>query len=253
MQVDLAFSPEREVEELRAYLGDDFRPENLENYQDVLDAEVEAVADEGRLYRTSQAYLYNLTVFAMSRTKLPYLQMLTGLVAPGARVLDYGCGIGSDGLLLLEAGYDVEFADFANPSTEYLRWRLDRRGFDAPVHDLDAGVPGDFDASFAFDVLEHVPDAFPLVSAMEARAALVMFNLLEYEPHEQELHYPLPIARILRHAARQHVKDYRIFYGSSHLVAYATGAATPLRQLLSAGRLAKGRARRVIGRTRISR
>ena len=75
---------------------------------------------------------------------------------PGSRLLDYGCGIGSDGLMLLEAGYRVEFADFDNPSTEYLRWRLEQRGFDAPVHDLDKDVPDGFDAAYAFDVIEHV-------------------------------------------------------------------------------------------------
>ena len=52
-------------------------------------------------------------------------------------MLDYGCGIGSDGLALIEAGYEVTFADFDNPSTRYLRWRLEQRGLDAPVHDLD--------------------------------------------------------------------------------------------------------------------
>jgi hypothetical protein len=29
-----------------------------------------------------------------------------------------------------------------NPSVTYLRWRLERRGIDAPVHGLDVGVPG---------------------------------------------------------------------------------------------------------------
>ena len=113
--------------------------------------------DEGRFYRESRAYLYNLTAFAMTGTKLPYLELLTRLVPPGSRVLDYGCGIGSDGLLLLAAGYEVEFADFDNPSTEYLRWRLQRRGLSAPVHDIDGVVPGGFDLAYAFDVIEHCP------------------------------------------------------------------------------------------------
>ena len=92
----------------------------------------------------------------MTGTKLPYLRELARHVPPGSRLLDYGCGIGSDGLLLLEAGYRVEFADFDNPSTEFLRWRLERRGLDAPVHDLDKEVPDGFDAAYAFDVIEHV-------------------------------------------------------------------------------------------------
>ena len=179
MPATLAFSPEREEQELRAYLGAEYRRENLENYQHLLDAEVNAVGDETELYRTSRAYLYNLTAFAMTGTKLPYLRRLVEHMPPGSRVLDYGCGIGSDGLLLLEAGYDVEFADFANPSTEYLRWRLERRGLAAPIHDLDGSVPDGFDAAYAFDVIEHVPDAFAFLAEMESRASLVQVNFLE--------------------------------------------------------------------------
>src|SRR3712207_2337898 len=159
-----------EEAELQAYLGDDYDRGRLERWEEILDEEVAEVGDEGRLYRTSQAYLYNLTVFAMSGTKLPYLQLLTSVVPPGSRVLDYGCGIGSDGLMLLEAGYRVEFADFDNPSTRYLRWRLQHRGLDAALHDLDREVPGGFDAAYAFDVIEHVPDAYAFIGEMERRA-----------------------------------------------------------------------------------
>src|SRR5919108_2256211 len=183
----LNFDPNREEADLRAFLGDDYERERLERYQEVLDEEVAAIGDEGKLYRTSKAYLYNLTAFAMTGTKLPYLDALTRLIPPGSRVLDYGCGIGSDGLLLLEAGYRVEFADYDNPSTAFLRWRLEQRSLDAPVHDLDREVPRGFDAAYAFDVIEHVPDAFGFLEELERRAALVEVNLLEFDPHEQEL------------------------------------------------------------------
>src|SRR5947209_497340 len=136
----LNFRPEREEGELRAYLGEDFRLDRLRRYQDTLDAEFAASDDEADFYRTSKGYLYNLTAFAMTGTKLPYLRELTRRVPPGSRLLDYGCGIGSDGLMLLEAGYRVEFADFDNPSTAYLRWRLEQRGLEAAVHDLDREV-----------------------------------------------------------------------------------------------------------------
>lgn len=243
MSTTLIPKPEREEEELRAYLGDEYRQEYLHNYQDLLDAEVASVGDEAELYRTSRAYLYNLTAFAMTGTKLPYLQMLVDRVAPGARILDYGCGIGSDGLLLLDAGYEVEFADFANPSVDYLRWRLQQRGYDAKVHDLDGDVPGGFDAAYAFDVVEHVPDSFGLLAEMESRARLVEVNLLEYDAHEQELHYRLPIGRLLLHAARHQLEDYRILYGTSHVILYGPERAGAIRAARNLGRLASGFAR----------
>ena len=150
--------------------------------------------------------------------------------------------------MLLEAGYRVEFADFDNPSTEYLRWRLEQRGFDAPVHDLDKDVPGGFDAAYAFDVIEHVKDPWAFLREMEKRAALVEVNLLEFDEHEQELHYELPIPEILRHAADRGLERYRVHYGSSHLILYRPEPAPAARRLGNRLKLAAGRARQRVRR-----
>jgi SAM-dependent methyltransferase len=157
----------------------------------------------------------------MTGTKLPYLEELTSVVPPGSRVLDYGCGIGSDGLLLAKAGYQVEFADFDNPSVAYLRWRLEQLGIDAPVHDLDVHVPDGFDAAYAFDVIEHVDDAFAFLGEMERRAEIVEVNLLEPEPDEQALHHQLPIPELLRYAGQRRLLRYRLLHDRrSHLLLY---------------------------------
>src|SRR3954454_9895904 len=100
----ITVDPERELAELREYLGDDYDRARLQRYEQAVDEELAEVGDEATLYRTSQMYLYNLTAFAMSRPREPYLRDVTALVPAGGRILDYGCGIGSDGLLLLEAG-----------------------------------------------------------------------------------------------------------------------------------------------------
>ena len=224
--VALGLDPAREETELRSYLGDDFRLDRLQHYQAHLDEEFADVGHEDTFYLTSKAYLYNLTAFAMTGTKLPYLRELTARAPAGARLLDYGCGIGSDGLLLLEAGYRVEFADFANPSVEYLRWRLARRGLKAPIHDLKAGVPDGFDAAYAFDVIEHVPDAFAFLGEMEQRAKLVVVNFLEPEPGDQDLHHDLPIRALLHHVARRRLRKYAVLHGRSHLVLYEPAPAS---------------------------
>jgi SAM-dependent methyltransferase len=239
---DLRFDAAREEAELREYLGQSFEPDRLWRYEDQLDAEFEQIGAEQRFYRQSQAYLYNLTAFAMTGTKLPYLRELVKRVMPGSRLLDYGCGIGSDGLMLLEAGYEVEFADFNNPSIEYLRWRLARRGLDARIHDLDVDVPGGFDAAYAFDVIEHVRDPFEFLRALESRARLVEVNFLE--PDEQPLHHTLPIHALLAHAGNRRLRRYQILHGRSHLVLYESRAATRPARLLNFARLAVGRAGR---------
>jgi SAM-dependent methyltransferase len=240
---DLRFDPDREEAELREYLGEAFELERLWHYQEQVDAEFAATGDEDTFYRTSTAYLYNLTAFAMTNTKRPYIRELVRRVPAGSRLLDYGCGIGSDGLLLLEAGYRVEFADFDNPSTQYLRWRLARRGLDAAVHDLGArdGVPGGFDAAYAFDVIEHVRDPFQFLREMEQRARLVEVNFLEPEPDDQPLHYELPISALLAHAAQHRVRFYGLLYGRSHLVLYEPGRASRWERAASRARIALGR------------
>ena len=239
--VDLRFDPAREEAELRAYVGDAFDLDRLRNYEAQLDDEFGACGDEGRFYRSSEAYLYNLTAFAMTGTKLPYLGELTRHVPPGSRLLDYGCGIGSDGLMLLEAGYRVEFADFDNPSVQYLRWRLARRGIEAPIHDLDRAVPDGFEAAYALDVIEHVDEPMALLEEMERRARLVMVNLLESEPGETALHHELPVADLVRRAARRDLIAYRVLHGRSHLLVYSPAVASPWRRFRARLRVARER------------
>jgi SAM-dependent methyltransferase len=238
---DPRLDPASEQAELEEYLGASFELDRLWHYQEQLDSEFAAADDEDAFYRSSIGYLYNLTAFAMTGTKLPYLRELLDRLSPGARVLDYGCGIGSDGLMLLERGYRVEFADYSNPSTEYLRWRLARRGLDAPIHDLDADVPSGFDAAYAFDVIEHVRDPFAFLNELEQRARLVEVNFLEPSPGDQDLHHVLPIRPLLSHVAGRRLRCYRLLYGRSHLVLYEPRQQTPTARLFNRTRIATGR------------
>jgi SAM-dependent methyltransferase len=226
-----------EEAELKAYLGERFDRRRLERHGEEVEAELARIGDEGTLYRTSEAYLYDLTAFAMWETKVPYRAAVMRAVKPGASVLDYGCGIGSDGLRLLASGYRVAFADFANPSTRYLRWRLERRGLSAPVYDLDAGgPPGGFDLAYAFDVIEHVEDPFAFLAALEDRGRLVLVNLLEPAPGDTALHHELPVAGLIEHAIASGLRSYALHHGRSHLVLYAPGTRASRRAVAEARR-----------------
>ncbi|MGI8803544.1 MAG: class I SAM-dependent methyltransferase [Solirubrobacteraceae bacterium] len=238
--------PEREEAELRRYLGGAYDHSRLIDWEGQLEREAERLGDEQLLYHESEAYLYNLTAFAMTRTKEPYLRDLAALVPAPARVLDYGCGIGSDGLALAGAGYAVEFADFANPSVRYLRWRLERRGVSARIHDLDREAPpAGFDAAFAFDVIEHVDDPFALLARLESLAALVVVNFLDPEPGETRLHHALPVADLLAHARDRGLRRYRRYHGRSHLVAYSAAPRSGARMRSVAWRHLGGRRARL--------
>jgi 2-polyprenyl-3-methyl-5-hydroxy-6-metoxy-1,4-benzoquinol methylase len=242
----MALRPDAAAEEaeLHEYLGERFDRSLLERHSEEMEAELARLGDEATLYRTSEAYLYDLTAFAMWETKDPYRAAVARAVKPGAGLLDYGCGIGSDGLRLLAAGYRVAFADFANPSTRYLRWRLERRGLRAAVYDLDGDeVPGGFDLAYAFDVIEHVEDPFAFLEALESRARLVLVNLLESGPDELSLHHELPLAELIEHAVTSGLRSYALYHGRSHLVLYEPGRRP--------NPLAAAAARRAMGRLRL--
>lgn len=217
------------MDELKQYLGDAFDERHFQTHQLHVEAEEEAAPDEATFYRTSNSYLYDLTAFGLWTTKLPYFEDLRAVVRPGARILDYGCGIGTDGLRLVTEGHQVGFADFDNPSTKYLRWRLERRGLHPPVaeiYDLDEHVPGGFDLAYSFDVIEHVDDPFSFVGELEARAGIVAVNLLEPDPNDVHLHKPLPIVELLDHAQHRGILRYRKYHGRSHLVIYRADGAS---------------------------
>lgn len=239
-----AVDPRREEAELRSYLGARYDHSRLERYEEQLDEEYEAMNDEQAFYRSSEAYLYNLTAFAMTGTKLPYLRDLTEVIPRGARLLDYGSGIGSDGLTLIDAGYRVAFADFDNPSSRYLRWRLAQRGLEADVYDLDReSPPSAFDLAYAFDVIEHVDDPFAFLGRLERCATHVLVNFLETGPDEQGAHRELPVLALLDHARNRTLLRYRCYHGRSHLVLYGRKPSAGLSGALSRGRLAGGRLR----------
>lgn len=226
-----AWAGAQELDELREYLGESYDHARLRDHMGEVRRELASIGDENEFYRSSEAYLYDLTVFAMSGTKVPYREQLRRLVPRGARLLDWGCGIGSDGLRLLEQGYDVSFADFDNPSTRYLRWRLQRRGIDAGVYDIEQDdIPGDFDAVYAFDVIEHVKDPFDFLAELERHGRIVVVNLLEDEPGEVHPHRSLPIAAILDHTRSRGLLAYGLHHGRSHLVAYRGTGPRPRRQ-----------------------
>lgn len=220
-----AWNGRDDVDDLKAYLADHFDPRALLDHRARVEAEEHSAPDHGTLYRTSEAYLYDLTMFSVWGTKEPYLATIRRLVPAPARVLDYGCGIGSDGLRLMDGGYDVAFADYDNPSTRFLRWRLSQRGAVADVFDIDQRVPGGFDLVYSFDVIEHVDDPFGFLGILESKGALVMVNFLEPDPSEAHVHYKLPIARLIAHAVRCGLVHYRRHEQRSHLVVYHSPAA----------------------------
>ncbi len=82
-----------------------------------------------------------------------YLEVLTALgLAPGARILDFGCSWGYGAWQLQQAGYEVDGFEISRPRCDYAR---DKLGLPA-VSDLGL-LKGPYDCIFSAHVVEHVP------------------------------------------------------------------------------------------------
>ncbi len=163
------------MEELRRYLRTRFDPERARRPQEALAEDWRRASPEGEsevlaFYRGAEGYLYDLTAWHATPARRAWTEALVRYAREqGVRtVLDYGCGIGEDGLALLEAGCEVTFADLACPALDYLRWRLEERGLRAEVRTLTDGTDlvGAWDLGLCLDVLEHLSRPRPVLTLL---------------------------------------------------------------------------------------
>lgn len=105
-------------------------------------------------------------------------RVFESVVAPGAHVLDLGCGPGTDDVHLAERGYHVTAIDWSPAMAAEARARVDRAGAGDRVdvqhlgiQQLDQLAPATFDAAYSsFGAFNCVPDP-------EAAAALIASRL----------------------------------------------------------------------------
>jgi SAM-dependent methyltransferase len=106
-----------------------------------------------------EKFFFQLQYQAQYRT----MAAVMGPPAPGARLLDVGCGVGQRLRAFRDLGYHVHGLDFLPQVVERLR----SEGIEATCGDLgklDELYPGDsFDVVTAFQVIEHVHDARALL------------------------------------------------------------------------------------------
>ena len=108
-------------------------------------------------------------------------------------------------------------------------------------------VPGDFDAAYAFDVIEHVDDPFALPRPSWSGGRTSCSSTCSSPgPAEREpaSHRELPIPALASHAADSGLRSYSIHHGRSHLRRLRAGEATALGRLRARLAIAAARARR---------
>jgi len=116
-------------------------------------------------------YMYDLTAWHGSGSIDDWFRRAKGWASelpPGARVLDYGAGIGTYSLILAErADIQVDALEISPALRDYIQWRAGGKTNIRPVHLID----GPYNAIICIDTIEHLPapEYFPVL----AKAALV--------------------------------------------------------------------------------
>jgi len=101
--------------------------------------------------------------YAYQNRRRQTLDLLTEVLAPGARVLDIAAAQGNFSLALAEMGYDVTWNDLREELADYVRLKHERGSIQfAPGNAFDLQFPPLFDAVLITEVIEHVahPDEF---------------------------------------------------------------------------------------------
>ena len=216
--------------ELACYLGKDFRSAWCTSEDRIVDEEFRRYASADAFYRDSEVYLYHLIGYWLEGCKRPaHAWVLQSTPNKRASLLDYGCGIGCDGLWFLDAGYDVSFADMPSRSLDFLRWRLRQRLYlGTPVYELPlAGAIPQHTFVFCMDVLEHLPpdehEAF--LAHLGTLGRCVLVNLIDDRAADGTVHYPVDIEGLTRYVQQHWTLVYQDFYarpdgGKTRLVCY---------------------------------
>lgn len=97
------------------------------------------------------------------------------------RYLDFGAGVGTNGILLARDGIEITLADISDVMQKFARWRFDLRELAAHWVDLKTTPlePERYDMISAVDVLEHV--ANPLETLEQLTQALAPGGLLVFD------------------------------------------------------------------------
>ena len=148
--------------ELRKYLGNSFEEYFDSSWAIASDwfADDPKTDDEiADFYKNTHHYLYNLVIWHESGDRDNFSKDVDNLRKRFgvSSAIDYGCGVGNDGLMFLEHGLEVDFVDFKCPSVDFLNWRVKRRKLKAQVVDVETinKLPVS-DMFWAIDVLEHM-------------------------------------------------------------------------------------------------
>ncbi len=161
--------------ELKEYLGDSFKEYFDSSWalaKEWNKKNPTTSSEIAEFYKTTQNYLFNLVIWHESGDREPFSKELQKLLKKFKldSVIDYGCGVGTDSLFLIESGIPTFMVDYISPTTDFLQWRLNKRNLEGKFIDVETltELP-EADLFWAVDVLEHLPDPTRVVNMLNPK------------------------------------------------------------------------------------
>jgi 2-polyprenyl-6-hydroxyphenyl methylase/3-demethylubiquinone-9 3-methyltransferase len=116
--------------------------------------------DQSEIYGEISHHGY---AYAYANRRRETLQLLTEVLAPGARILDVAAAQGNFSLALAELGFDVTWNDLRAELADYVRLKHEQGKIEfAAGNAFELAFPSLFDAVLITEIIEHVahPDDF---------------------------------------------------------------------------------------------
>lgn len=112
-------------------------------------------------YKNTENYLYDLTHWHLTQRRAFDLSTEAKVMAVKPKnVLDFGCGIGQNAIMLARKGVDVTLADVGSKTLNFAKYRFQQEGLPFKEWITDGpDMPPDekYDAIIILDVFEHLP------------------------------------------------------------------------------------------------
>ena len=198
------------IEEIQLYLGWD-----IPQVVDALYSGTKMLADEWNyknpqspeeiidFYKEAENYIFDLAGWH----RIPNRKQLTATAIKICqqnnlqKILEFGCGIGQDGILFAESGFEVTLADLPGKTLDFAKWRVKRRGTEIKFTNSDE-LKEKYDGILCFDVLEHVWEPKEIVEYLNHHLQIGGILLITAHFEHTEEH-PMHLERNVKYLGRE--------------------------------------------------
>ena len=166
------------MDEVKKYYGKEFQPyydSSWELAKRWNDEQPRTKEEIDEFYKHANEYVYNLMVWFQSGDRTSFKKVIDRLISDYSikSVIDYGCGVGNDGLYFLSKKLETYFIDYDCPASSFLRWRLREKNIASRFFDVETlqKFP-EADMFWAIDVLEHMMDPLEVVRKVSSKCKI---------------------------------------------------------------------------------